>query len=1296
LVLLAILLLASSASQARLHPYYVLQGVSFGQQKPRILFVLDTSGSMTWRADATNEMCDWDECEAGVGAEQSRIHAARSAVRSVVQESDGVANFGLMTFDQRKPPTAVGHVPDKCQFGNQDYRRFRPFIDFKDAAHAWKPANLFGFSGGWELCGDNRPYPYLRWDELGVGSTINADDQLGAIPASPLRSTDQGDFMHPDNTYRRVQWFPSFLGLRVNLNAETDPDQEILDATYGDFAVNPQNRTNEVWEQDFYYWPYVDGFPGYSFHSGSDAGQLGVVDEDHSNNAASLYAPFFLESAVQSFPHGEQGPASIEEATGAVLAKTDTLPNGGVDASGGTPWKSVVGPIVQSPAQNNAIFSHTTVASYLRFTQNIDEQDLCVPLVAVLITDGDPYPAQEGGSGLHSRLSALRTELGTRVYVVGFVHSSTSLNNMACAANGSDDNQDPCLGAPSKNWDTCFDSGDPANACAYLTNSAEELAETLTTIIEGEIALDVGAGPGASVNDFGVGAGGKLGEGETLATTVAGYTEWPGWRGHVVRELCTDIDPDTNQLADYCEDQPFDEVEETFGPCPQSRDWDAGECLQQTFWKQRRLYVNDANNDVFRIADPNGKATPQFIGQLNDPALQIPGAPFNQGTADLIAAFIQGENWPDQWKLPGLANSAPIVVRRIPQHAPAFSPSVGIRDPHCAGRKLLTGTEVHQTLIDFAKDAWDPAQKLQNPSEHYEYQEAVLVGDDLGVLHAFQFDSGNELWGLLPRFLLDNAVRQFEQGPGNMGQPDEVEEHLYGIAATLNHGWSYDENADNGNGAWRHLAVIGAGIGASEFMALDLSHMSPAAQQGPIELLWSSEDPALKATYDELLGETWARPALSYQLPPDDKLDALPETYLVLGSGYPDAPATGPLQGRSLLISNAVTGVLLDSATLPVPNIPLYEQSLGSVVDPAVGTHCVSRYWAEMQETYITDPAGRLFRWDLGRNEGHESDGGQVWNGSAQASATFRACQGSDDFSCVVDNTNKGDPFAYGAAVVANDRIDDQGVLTGAYPDGKRDQFLVALISGSVFDDAIDGGEPANDYHSSIYILADDHRQDANEGFDIPNGGGKTAAGDHSHFFRLALSDLERERKYQPFPNSPIYTETRSFSKAARPIRAPSIRVTGLVEQVGNSLEVVEGVELYYIEYKIYEPGDKSCDQAWYDEANEEWVYDQGATYTVRLRLTVRDGEAFDFKNGASVDPSDVHGITGAGLQLGDVEQDLGGDCADGVCGPGAGTGGPKVPCDPNADASPGGGQRSIAMSTQDLEGFTPLEVALP
>src|SRR5690606_25344229 len=107
-----------------------------------------------------------------------------------------------------------------------------------------------------------------------------------------------------------------------------------------------------------------------------------------------------------------------------------------------------------------------------------------------------------------------------------------------------------------------------------------------------------------------------------VQTAISSWTEVPEWTGHVERGACDDEDPDNpGQLADYCANVanvPIDTEEtETFGPCPISRVWDAGECLQLTAWNDRRIYTHDANNNVFRISDPSGAPSPEFITLVN-------------------------------------------------------------------------------------------------------------------------------------------------------------------------------------------------------------------------------------------------------------------------------------------------------------------------------------------------------------------------------------------------------------------------------------------------------------------------------------------------------------------------------------------------------------------------------------------------------------------------------------------------------------------------------------------------------
>jgi hypothetical protein len=799
--------------------------------------------------------------------------------------------------------------------------------------------------------------------------------------------------------------------------------------------------------------------------------------------------------------------------------------------------------------------------------------------------------------------------------------------------------------------------------------------------------MDVDSGPGSSIHDFGVGKDGNLGQlGDKIQTGVRAYTEWPGWKGHVLREVCEDEDPENpGQLAPWCQGEDvFDEVEETFGPCGQSRTWDAGECLQMTAWSDRRLYTNTPTNKIVRISKSDGTATAEFETELVNLGLISP--PDTDDQADEIAAFILGRDWPDEWKLPGLANSAPIVVRRVPKRNPKFVPSVGIRDPHCAGRVIgaLEDDALPASLGEFSEAAWDPTLKLLAPNEHYEYQEAVLIGDDLGVLHAFQLDSGNELWGFLPRFLLETAVRQAEIGAADVGQPTELEDHNYGIAATLNHGWVHDALTDE----WRHVGVIGTGVGGTEFIALELSHMSPVSPEGPFEILWTTEDTGLKGDYDQYAGETWARPAMVYHVL-DDLIENPPKSFLIMGTGYATEPATSPEQGRALMMADTLTGQLVDVAVLPTLTTPVYEPAFGTVVDPAVGTHCASRYWAEMQEAYVVDPAGRLFRWDQGHltdpTAQHEADSGSEWNGYAKQVTRFPACQGDGD-TCSVSTSNKGDVFIYAPAVSSNDRIDDpDGVTSGIVSEASRDRFLLALVSGSPNDDTIDGSDKNVDYHASLYILADDHSKEPEKhgGFDIPSGAPKMSVADvgsHPRYLRLALSDIERTREYTPFDGSPTYTETRNFRPGTRPLRAPRILVRG----VRDGETPLPDLEVYEVSFMVYEPPRLECDPLFYDADEETWHFDYGSTYTIGFRLSASSTSGFDFSKGAG------EGGLG-GLELTGVEQVM---LDGGISGPKNTT--PPLPsCDPNDATSREAARITVPLATSEILGYTPIEEAL-
>jgi hypothetical protein len=1311
----------SRMTEARLRPYHVINSVAHSDVHPRILFVLDTSGSMGWASAPGDQPCHWSLCESAIDTpDESRLSAARRIIHQIVAANQDQAKFALMTFDQNGPHTSF---PAKCSSGDRFQWSEWYISPDEDGWGAWTAIDQYpGYAGAWRLCqgADQRPYPYLRWDDLGVGSVIGSNDAQGDPPASPLISTAADDMKSTQNAQRKVQWFPRFMGVRWQPNDDTDPGRNITYASVGDHGNTNAERDADVWHNDFYYWPYVDGFPGYAawpvqppVSDEAFAGVIGVPNDGWLDRAR-LYAPFYLDLSDTGVAPYEWGAAKT------VLYATSPAIAGGIDARGSTPWRSVIGDIPAVADETNALGSHATVASYLRFLQGAQTPDACAPTAVVVLSDGVPMPvATEGGSELYRRLAALRKELGVPVYVVGMFLDESAINDMACAAAGACDGvacSTPCDDQPVEDWDTCADPANPTTSCAFVAENTANLEAALAKIVHDVLTVDVQTGQDATINEFG---SAMVTDGEAVQTRLHAYTQVPLWRGHVVRGYCQERD-ENDELLPFCvapnpEFAP-EEQQPTFGPCPQSRAWDAGECLRHTPWTERRLYTHDENNQAIPIAEVDGTASAAFVSELQNLNLLVTADP--QAEADALVAFVLGRDAPGGWKLPGLGSSTPVVVRRIPKYDHSRVPEVAIRDPHCGGRlyPLVEQGALPQSLRTFAETVWDESDSnryLAQPLPHYAYQEAVLVGDDMGVLHAFQLDSGNELWGFIPRSLLHALQQQAAIGPGTMGQPEALEDHIYGISATVNHTWVPDPGPDQQLGTnddfWRHLAVFGFGAGGPEYVALDLSHMSPMATQGPIEVLWTSEDAALAADYDAINGETWARPAITYHVPNDD-LDQTPQAYLVMGSGY--KVDGGPTeQGRTLVLANALDGSIVEKAVLPQVTHAVYESDFGAVVDPSVSSHCISRFWAESQETYVADPAGRLFRWDLGRDTNHEADSGGPWGNPGTATPVqvgsldhFPACTGAGA-TCTVNPSGPADVFVLSAAVTSNDRIDDMSsILNGAEPGG-QDQFLVALVSGSTDEDTIDGITTGTDFHSSIYLLVDDHRQDKAAGFTIPDGAPKSAGAlaagaeldeGEPHYLRVAISDIERTRTVIPYEGASPVLETRTFSRQTRPLRAPRILVTGVIEpgEAPEENTVIDGVEVYYIEVTVYEPPDELCNPAFYDGATNTHHRDVGSSYVITFRLTADLVNGFNFQTGTQNENVDFGTGFTRGLTLASVEQVSGSSCPSGNCGPqGALSGASAAPCTPQTPPTGVGvGAFAVPVRSSQIHAFTPVE----
>ena len=81
-----------------------------------------------------------------------------------------------------------------------------------------------------------------------------SNDESDEVPPSPLISTASGSIDSAANAQRRVQWFRTFMGVRVHLDDTTDPDHSITYNTIGDWGASNADRDANVRGHDFYYW----------------------------------------------------------------------------------------------------------------------------------------------------------------------------------------------------------------------------------------------------------------------------------------------------------------------------------------------------------------------------------------------------------------------------------------------------------------------------------------------------------------------------------------------------------------------------------------------------------------------------------------------------------------------------------------------------------------------------------------------------------------------------------------------------------------------------------------------------------------------------------------------------------------------------------------------------------------------------------------------------------------------------------------------------------------------------------
>ncbi|WP_105255272.1 pilus assembly protein [Pseudoalteromonas sp. T1lg75] len=232
----------------------------------------------------------------------------------------------------------------------------------------------------------------------------------------------------------------------------------------------------------------------------------------------------------------------------------------------------------------------------------------------------------------------------------------------------------------------------------------------------------------------------------------------------------------------------------------------------------------------------------------------------------------------------------------------------------------------------------------------------ILMGTNAGFLHLFSDKSNTltEQWSFIPEELLGNLTTLRDNTTG---------EKVYGMDSTAT--VHFIDNNNNGivdEGTDTVWAIMGMRRGGSSYYALDLSNSNAP------RLLWKL-DPTSPGF--EELGQTWSQPVVTYLKGYTyDYVDAQgnrwqkPEPILVFGAGYDTGKDTGFEEdsvGRGVYMVKARDGSLVASF---VPS--------GGTVDFA-GRHGIvgelamldSNYDGLTDRMYASDTGGNVWRFDM-------------------------------------------------------------------------------------------------------------------------------------------------------------------------------------------------------------------------------------------------------------------------------------------------------------------------------------------
>lgn len=221
-------------------------------------------------------------------------------------------------------------------------------------------------------------------------------------------------------------------------------------------------------------------------------------------------------------------------------------------------------------------------------------------------------------------------------------------------------------------------------------------------------------------------------------------------------------------------------------------------------------------------------------------------------------------------------------------------------------------------------------------------QGVLYMGSNDGMLHAFNADTGAEMWAYVPKIVMPTMYKLAEVGYSTLhqyyvdGSPETMDIYVDTTGAS----------ASGLTVGWHTILVGGLGLGGRGYYALDVT--DPA---NPHALWEICSDSSLCAISEADIGYTYGNPVIT-------KRSSDGKWVVLLTSGYNNV-SSGSGVG-TLFVLDAVTGAVLNIATTGAATNPPNGLSKISPLIDSLNTDNTTRY------VYGGDLNGNIWRFDLG------------------------------------------------------------------------------------------------------------------------------------------------------------------------------------------------------------------------------------------------------------------------------------------------------------------------------------------